>query len=285
MLCINRAAGGRARAPYRLLENETLYQGQVMTEQCVTVTSQTQAVTSQDEALTEQCVTGPGVDITGPGDDTRVRHSDIHRARLRALSSGGSVASPPPSPAMPKYKLAEYRYGREEMLALYVKENKVRGGLPGAGIVKGLCNASPAFKVPAKAGDPGVLGLPSQLSPGAVSTLPSPSSTPNAATEFSIGDAEDDDGMKHLQQGNLDQERLKKQQELAAAALYHQLQHQQFLQLVNRYLPDRSLPDSFPTPCLFLLGIHKPQDGFTQWCEQMLHVLNSCSNLDVSIGL
>lgn len=48
--------------------------------------------------------------------------------RLRALSSGGSVASPPPSPAMPKYKLADYRYGREEMLALYVKENKVRWG-------------------------------------------------------------------------------------------------------------------------------------------------------------
>ncbi|KAM4820520.1 LOW QUALITY PROTEIN: GRB10-interacting GYF protein 1 [Thomomys bottae] len=46
---------------------------------------------------------------------------------LRALSRGGSVASPPPSPAMPKYKykLADYRYGREEMLALYVKENKV----------------------------------------------------------------------------------------------------------------------------------------------------------------
>uniref|UniRef100_A0A4W5KS09 Uncharacterized protein n=1 Tax=Hucho hucho TaxID=62062 RepID=A0A4W5KS09_9TELE len=43
---------------------------------------------------------------------------------LRALSSGGSVTSPPPSPAMPKYKLAEYRYGREEMLALYIKENK-----------------------------------------------------------------------------------------------------------------------------------------------------------------
>lgn len=37
------------------------------------------------------------------------------------------MASPPPSPAMPKYKLADYRYGREEMLALYVKENKVRG--------------------------------------------------------------------------------------------------------------------------------------------------------------
>ncbi|XP_015668630.1 GRB10-interacting GYF protein 1 [Protobothrops mucrosquamatus] len=44
---------------------------------------------------------------------------------LRALSSGGTVASPPSSPAMPKYKLAEYRYGREEMLALYVKDNKV----------------------------------------------------------------------------------------------------------------------------------------------------------------
>ncbi|XP_013850931.1 GRB10-interacting GYF protein 1 isoform X1 [Sus scrofa] len=44
---------------------------------------------------------------------------------LRALSSGSSMASPPPSPAMPKYKLADYRYGREEMLALYVKESKV----------------------------------------------------------------------------------------------------------------------------------------------------------------
>lgn len=37
------------------------------------------------------------------------------------------MTSPPPSPAMPKYKLAEYRYGREEMLALYVKDNKVGG--------------------------------------------------------------------------------------------------------------------------------------------------------------
>uniref|UniRef100_A0A671MWL7 PERQ amino acid-rich with GYF domain-containing protein 1-like n=1 Tax=Sinocyclocheilus anshuiensis TaxID=1608454 RepID=A0A671MWL7_9TELE len=45
--------------------------------------------------------------------------------RLRALSSGGSVSSPPASPAMPKYKLAEYRYGREEMLALYVQDHKV----------------------------------------------------------------------------------------------------------------------------------------------------------------
>ena len=45
--------------------------------------------------------------------------------RLRALSRGGSVTSPPPSPAMPKSKLADYRYGREEMLALYIKDNKV----------------------------------------------------------------------------------------------------------------------------------------------------------------
>ncbi|XP_034149124.1 GRB10-interacting GYF protein 1 isoform X3 [Esox lucius] len=45
-------------------------------------------------------------------------------SRLRALSRGGSVTSPPPSPAMPKSKLADYRYGREEMLALYIKDNK-----------------------------------------------------------------------------------------------------------------------------------------------------------------
>ncbi|XP_043926525.1 GRB10-interacting GYF protein 2 isoform X3 [Protopterus annectens] len=44
---------------------------------------------------------------------------------LRALSSGGSVTSPPPSPALPKYKLVDYRYGREEMLALYEKHNRV----------------------------------------------------------------------------------------------------------------------------------------------------------------
>ncbi|XP_011912662.1 PREDICTED: PERQ amino acid-rich with GYF domain-containing protein 1 isoform X5 [Cercocebus atys] len=42
--------------------------------------------------------------------------------------------------------------------------------------------------------------------------------------------------------GNMDQERLKKQQELAAAALYQQLQHQQFLQLVSsRQLPQCAL--------------------------------------------
>ena len=37
------------------------------------------------------------------------------------MSGGGTnVTSPPPSPAigMPMYKLAEHRYGREEMLAL-----------------------------------------------------------------------------------------------------------------------------------------------------------------------
>uniref|UniRef100_A0A3Q2U3R1 GRB10 interacting GYF protein 2 n=1 Tax=Fundulus heteroclitus TaxID=8078 RepID=A0A3Q2U3R1_FUNHE len=36
-----------------------------------------------------------------------------------------AVTSPPLSPALPKYKLADYRYGREEMLALYVKDNKI----------------------------------------------------------------------------------------------------------------------------------------------------------------
>ncbi|XP_074839023.1 GRB10-interacting GYF protein 1 isoform X2 [Carettochelys insculpta] len=209
----------------------------------------------------------------------------------------------------------------------------------------GTCDKEPG---PAAEEDPAVLALPSQLSPDAVSALSSPSPITNAATEFSIGDNEDDDGMKHLQQeaekmvaslqessleeegfgqalpeprntaaalplsheaamkwfykdpqgeiqgpfptqemaewfqagyfsmsllvkrgcdegfqplgevikmwgrvpfapgpspppllGNLDQERLKKQQELAAAALYQQLQHQQFLQLISRYLPDR----------------------------------------------
>ncbi|XP_028328195.1 LOW QUALITY PROTEIN: GRB10-interacting GYF protein 2 [Gouania willdenowi] len=57
---------------------------------------------------------------------------------LRALSGGGVgggggggggssgiMASPPLSPVLPKYKLADYRYGREEMLALYIKDNKI----------------------------------------------------------------------------------------------------------------------------------------------------------------
>lgn len=43
---------------------------------------------------------------------------------------GCGVVSPPLSPALPKYKLAEYRYGREEMLALYVEDDKV-GRPPG----------------------------------------------------------------------------------------------------------------------------------------------------------
>lgn len=27
-------------------------------------------------------------------------------------------------------------------------------------------------------------------------------------------------------------------------------------------------------------GVNKAQDGFTQWCEQMLHALNTANNLD-----
>ncbi|EPY76286.1 hypothetical protein CB1_001451045 [Camelus ferus] len=56
----------------------------------------------------------------------RVIESDF---RLRALSSGGSITSPPLSPALPKYKLADYRYGREEMLALFLKDNKIPSDL------------------------------------------------------------------------------------------------------------------------------------------------------------
>ena len=45
--------------------------------------------------------------------------------RLRALSDGGgSVTSPPPSPGFAKFKLAEHRYGREEMLALFIPNTK-----------------------------------------------------------------------------------------------------------------------------------------------------------------
>ncbi|XP_037131060.1 GRB10-interacting GYF protein 2 isoform X2 [Syngnathus acus] len=40
-------------------------------------------------------------------------------------SSSNAVSSPPLSPVLPKYKLADYRYGREEMLALYVKDIKI----------------------------------------------------------------------------------------------------------------------------------------------------------------
>ncbi|KAJ8348811.1 hypothetical protein SKAU_G00274000 [Synaphobranchus kaupii] len=59
-----------------------------------------------------------------PGQENMTETLNFGPEWLRALSSGGSVTSPPPSPAMPKYKLAEYRYGREEMLALYVEDNK-----------------------------------------------------------------------------------------------------------------------------------------------------------------
>lgn len=46
--------------------------------------------------------------------------------RLRALSDGNSVGTPPPSPAgLAKYKLADHRYGREEMLALFVPNTKM----------------------------------------------------------------------------------------------------------------------------------------------------------------
>lgn len=39
--------------------------------------------------------------------------------RLRALSDGNNPGTPPPSPGIiGKYKLADYRYGKEEMLAL-----------------------------------------------------------------------------------------------------------------------------------------------------------------------
>ena len=52
--------------------------------------------------------------------------------RLRALSHGDSAVSPPPSPSLgaPRsYKLAEHRYGREEMLALFDKMMKVPNDL------------------------------------------------------------------------------------------------------------------------------------------------------------
>nr|XP_022340594.1 GRB10-interacting GYF protein 2-like isoform X2 [Crassostrea virginica] len=43
---------------------------------------------------------------------------------LRALSDGNNVGTPPPSPGFGKYKLAEHRYGREEMLALFNSETE-----------------------------------------------------------------------------------------------------------------------------------------------------------------
>ncbi|XP_033763127.1 GRB10-interacting GYF protein 2-like [Pecten maximus] len=50
---------------------------------------------------------------------------------LRALSDGNSLGTPPPSPGFGKYKLADYRYGREEMLALYNPNSKIPEELEG----------------------------------------------------------------------------------------------------------------------------------------------------------
>lgn len=41
------------------------------------------------------------------------------------LREGTNVATPPSSPGFGKFKLAEHRYGREEMLALFVPSCKV----------------------------------------------------------------------------------------------------------------------------------------------------------------
>lgn len=46
---------------------------------------------------------------------------------------------------MPKYKLAEYRYGREEMLALYIKDNKVRSENPNCRTKHAPCPFGLAF--------------------------------------------------------------------------------------------------------------------------------------------
>jgi len=65
--------------------------------------------------------------------------------------------------------------------------------------------------------------------------------------------------------GNMDQERLKKQQELAAAALYQQLQHQQFLQLVgSRQLPQCALREKAA-----LGDLSPPQQQLTAFLQQL----------------
>ena len=53
-------------------------------------------------------------------------NANVDGYRLRALSHGDTPVSPPPSPSLgaPRYKLAQHRYGREEMLALYDKMMK-----------------------------------------------------------------------------------------------------------------------------------------------------------------
>lgn len=44
-------------------------------------------------------------------------------SRIRDLSNGSNILAPPPSPG-PAYKLAKYRYGKEEMLALFSQTTK-----------------------------------------------------------------------------------------------------------------------------------------------------------------
>lgn len=66
--------------------------------------------------------------------------------------------------------------------------------------------------------------------------------------------------------GNMDQERLKKQQELAAAALYQQLQHQHFLQLVG----SRQLPQCATLREKAAMGdLTPPQQQLTTFLQQL----------------
>ena len=54
----------------------------------------------------------------------------VHVFRVRDLSSGDSgAAAPPNTPPPRKYKLAEFRYGREEMLALLAEDYEIPLGL------------------------------------------------------------------------------------------------------------------------------------------------------------
>ena len=66
---------------------------------------------------------------------------EISHCRLRALSSGNSVTSPPPSPG-PKYKLAEHRYGKEEMLALFSEDVMMP---PELQLFESICRSRPAL--------------------------------------------------------------------------------------------------------------------------------------------
>lgn len=57
------------------------------------------------------------------------------------MSSGNSVTSPPPSPG-PKYKLAEHRYGKEEMLALFSEDVKIPEELA---MFESICRSRPVL--------------------------------------------------------------------------------------------------------------------------------------------